>query len=234
MGETGLTVLEVGAARAVFADAQACPAGFSPDSLPTLVARAFGKVFPVLVPRQRHTDLVFTFSGKAPAPGETRFVGVCDALMTAERGVALAVQTADCLPVVVAGGGVACIVHAGWRGLAAGIVGKTVRLLAAQFGVPPAALEAIVGVGIGPCHYPVGPEVHAALLGQLGTLAGVAEDGRVDLQAGAILALQRAGVPAGHIRRLPGCTACTPSYHSYRRDGPGAGRQWAAVVLPPA
>lgn len=229
-----MQVAEVGGALAVFTDARACPRGFSAEALPSLLEVALGFSAPILIPQQRHTDLVFTFSGTPPPPGATVVVGVCDALMTTERGVALAVQTADCLPVVLAGNGAAGIVHAGWRGLAAGILGRTVRLLAAQFGVGPQTLQAMVGVGIGPCHYPVGAEVLAALREQLGTLDGVAEDGRVDLQAAARLALVRAGVSPARIRYLEGCTACTPNYHSYRRDGPMAGRQWTAVVLPHA
>ncbi|MFN3412988.1 MAG: laccase domain-containing protein, partial [Thermoanaerobaculum sp.] len=91
-----------------------------------------------------------------------------------------------------------------------------------------------IGVGVGPCHYPVGPEVVTALTHRLGPLAGAAENGRVNLQACAQKALLKAGLRADRLRLLPGCTACSPNYHSHRRDGPKAGRQWAAVVLPPA
>lgn len=234
MSDEGLTVIAVGDATAVFADARACPLGFSPEDLPAKLEKAFGFPVTVLIPQQRHTDLVFTFSGRAPEAPQVIQVGVCDALITAERGVALAVQTADCLPVVLAGSGVVGIVHAGWRGLAAGILGKTVRLLCAQFGLQKAALHAVIGVGVGPCHYPVGPEVVTALEARLGALPQAAADGRVNLQACAQAALLQAGIPPAHIHHLPGCTACNPSYHSYRRDGAGAGRQWAAVVLPQA
>lgn len=230
----GLTLMPVADATALFADARACPLGFSLQDLPALLGQAFGFPATVLIPRQRHTDLVFTFSGRAPHPPQVSVVGVCDAIITGERGVALAVQTADCLPVVLAGGGAVGVVHAGWRGLAAGILGKAVRLLSAQFGVTPAALQAVVGVGVGPCHYPVGPEVVAALTNRLGPLPQAVADGRVNLQACAQTALLQAGLPATSIRLLPGCTACSPHYHSYRRDGAQAGRQWTAVVLAPA
>lgn len=234
VGNEGLTLVPVADATALFADARACPLGFSPQDLPTLLWQAFGFPATVLIPQQRHTDLVFTFSGRPPQPPQLSVVGVCDALMTAERGVALAVQTADCLPVVLAGGGVVGIVHAGWRGLAAGILGKAVRLLCAQFGLEPKALHAVIGVGVGPCHYPVGPEVVAALENRLGTLPQAIFDGRVNLQLCAQVALLQAGLVTAHMRLLPGCTACSPHHHSYRRDGPQAGRQWAAVVLPQA
>lgn len=234
MGHEGLTLVPLAGALALFADARTCPPGFSAEGLPALLEEAFGFPTPVLIPQQRHTDLVFTFSGRVPKAPPLQVVGVCDALITAERGVALAVQTADCLPVVLAGGGVVGIVHAGWRGLAAGILEKAVRLLSVQFGVEPVDLEAVIGVGVGPCHYPVGPEVVTALTNQLGPLPGAASDGRVDLQACARKALLKAGLLSERLRVLPGCTACNPIYHSYRRDGPQAGRQWAAVVLPPA
>lgn len=224
--------MPVAEATALFADARVCPLGFSAEDLPAQLENAFGYPVSVLIPRQRHTDLVFTFSGRAPQPGKLMVVGVCDAILTAEKGVALAVQTADCLPVVLAGGGVVGIVHAGWRGLSAGILGKAVRLLQAQFGVDPAALNAAIGVGVGPCHYPVGAEVVAALRESLGALPGAVVDGRVNLQLCAQAALLQAGLPAAQIRMLPGCTACSPHYHSYRRDGARAGRQWSAVLLP--
>ncbi len=224
--------MPVAEATALFADARACPVGFSFEDLPALVSQALGFEASVLVPQQRHTDLVFTFSGRAPQPPQLSVVGVCDALITAERGVALAVQTADCVPVVLAGGGVVGIVHAGWRGLAAGILGKAVRQLYAQFGVVPAELQAVVGVGVGPCHYAVGPEVVAALRKRLGALRQWVTDGRVHLQGCVHTALLQAGLPPTSIRLLPGCTACSPHHHSYRRDGTRAGRQWTAVVLP--
>lgn len=232
MGHEGLTLVSAAGALALFTDARACPPGFSADGLRVLLAEAFGFPTPVLIPQQRHTNVVFTFSGGVPKAQPLQVVGVCDALITAERGVALAVQTADCLPVVLAGAGVVSIVHAGWRGLAAGILEKVVRLLAVQFGVEPMALNAVIGVGIGPCHYPVGPEVMTALTNQLGPLSDAASDGRVNLQACAQKALLKAGLSSEKLRVLSGCTACSPNYHSYRRDGPRAGRQWAAVVLP--
>lgn len=234
MSRDGTHVVPLGNGFAAFADARACPLGFAPEALPDLLSRAFGFPVPVLYPRQRHTDLVFTFSGTPPTPGRAVAVGVCDALITAEAGVALAVQTADCLPVAIAGPGVVAMVHAGWRGLAAGLLAKTVALVTAQFGIPPAHLQAVIGVGVGPCHYPVGREVVEALSRRLGSPEGVSWDGRVDLAACAQRSLVGAGLPPLQVRVLPGCTACSPDHHSHRRDGDRAGRQWAAVVLPPA
>jgi len=216
---------------AIFTDARALPAAASPGQAAAFLEAFLGAPVPLLVPIQRHTAIVATFSGTPPAPGEAREVGICDALITAEPGVALAVRTADCLPIVLAGPGVVAVIHAGWRGLAQGILGKTVRLVSAQFGVAPAALRAVVGVGVGPCHYPVGGEVIEALARVVGQRDGFAAAGRVDLGSFARQALAQSGLGEESIEVLPGCTACSPTFHSYRRDGANAGRQWTFALL---
>jgi hypothetical protein len=169
-------------------------------------------------------------SSVAPLPAGPHLVGECDALITGEVGIALTVRTADCLPVAIAGGGVVAIVHAGWRGLAADILGAVLGRLTAEFGVAPGAVTAAIGVGVGPCHYAVGPEVVRGLAAH-GSDAAWHADGHVDLGAWAAGRLRALGVAADRVRVLPGCTACSASYHSYRRDGAAAGRQWSAVVL---
>lgn len=226
----GVHAVSLGPTTAIFLDRRALPFGADPERLAALLAQFLNGPVPVLIPEQRHTATVFTFSGKKPKPGP-HFVGVCDALITGERGVALAVQTADCLPVALLATDSVAVIHAGWRGLAAGILQKTVALLSAQFGARPDSVAATVGVGIGACHYPVGPEVIEALARQLGTEDGFVTGNRVHLAAFAGLALQRAGLLAENIAILEGCTACNQNYHSYRRDGNNAGRQWTAVVV---
>jgi YfiH family protein len=229
--DEGVTVHRLGQALAVCTDARSLPPRAQPSELSAFLAEVVGEPVPVLFPTQRHTAIVFTFSGRAPALGRAFGVGICDALITAESRVALGVQTADCLPVVLSGGGVVGVVHAGWRGLAQGILAKTVRLFSAQFAVKPAQLQVLLGVSIGPCHYPVGQEVLEALALALGRGDGFAEGNRLDLRAFALLSLQREGIPPSAIRLLPGCTACSPHYHSYRRDGERAGRQWTFALL---
>ncbi|MCX7896045.1 MAG: polyphenol oxidase family protein [Thermoanaerobaculum sp.] len=233
MSGEGVTLVRLKGAWVVLTDARACPRGFAPGQLPELLARHLPFRPAVLYPRQRHTNLLYTFSGPLPSAGSCQEVGVCDGLITGEPGVALAIQTADCLPIALAGGGVIAAVHAGWRGLAAGIVSRAPHLIAAQFGVPPQELSALIGVGIAPCHYPVGEEVAAAVAAAVGTQEGVLLDGRLDLAAAALQILTKAGVPWQAIHVKPGCTACSPHYHSHRRDGAKAGRQWFAVVLDP-
>jgi purine-nucleoside/S-methyl-5'-thioadenosine phosphorylase / adenosine deaminase len=132
-----------------------------------------------------------------------------DGQVTTRIGVAAMVLTADCLPVALAGPGAVGVVHAGWRGLAAGVLEAGVAAL----GRGPVA--AAIGPGIGPCCYEVGNEVRAVF----GT------DGRtLDLKAIAHVRLQAAGVEEIHDCGL--CTACrSERFFSHRRDRGLTGRQ---------
>lgn len=204
--------------------------------LPELV-RALGEA--ALTPawlRQVHSAAVL--------PAVAGFCGDGDALVTAERKLALVVVTADCVPVLLgvprAGGPVAAV-HAGWRGLAAGMVGRAVETLTAagagQAGlhaeIEPAEVVAWIGPAIGPCCY----EVSAEVLGQVAVASGGDEGlstpgprGRphLDLPAAAERQLRAAGVR--QVRTVRVCTRCHPDQlFSYRREGPGGGRNVALV-----
>ncbi|HJV59848.1 MAG TPA: peptidoglycan editing factor PgeF, partial [Albitalea sp.] len=82
-----------------------------------------------------------------------------DASVTTERGIACAVQVADCLPVLLAAPGGVGAAHAGWRGLAGGVIEATVRALCEAAACEPARLHAWLGACIGPGHFEVGPDV---------------------------------------------------------------------------
>ena len=139
-----------------------------------------------------------------------------DGLWTDAPGLACAVLTADCLPVLLcdAAGSAVAALHAGWRGLAAGILQAGV----AAMGRPPARLMAWLGPAIGPARYVVGPEVRAAFPGAKAAFAP-AGDGRwhCDLYALARLALAAAGVEA--VYGGGACTYDDRRFYSYRRDG---------------
>ena len=130
-------------------------------------------------------------------------------------------MAADCLPVALGSTGAVAIVHAGWRGLAAGVleVGVTaLRKLADD-----APIEAIVGPCAGVCCYEVGAEVHAAF-------GGAHRVGRhIDLRAIAHERLATAGV--GRVRDVQACTICDERFFSYRREGARAGRQAGVAWL---
>jgi hypothetical protein len=112
--------------------------------------------------RQIHSDFVHEIR-VAPSPWRTG-----DALLTRTRGVLLAVQTADCVPILLADARHRAVaaVHAGWRGTLARIVAKTIGRMRMLYGTKPADVLAALGPGIGACCYEVGPEVVQAFAGQ--------------------------------------------------------------------
>ncbi|MCX8017462.1 MAG: peptidoglycan editing factor PgeF, partial [Rhodocyclaceae bacterium] len=143
-----------------------------------------------------------------------------------------AVLTADCLPVLLCdeAGSVVAAAHAGWRGLAAGIVEATVAALK----TPGERLMAWLGPAIGPAHFVVGSEVRAAFLAHSAqanaAFAATADDKwRCDLY---LLARQR--LAALGIQRILGCGRCTfgeaGRFFSYRRDG-ATGRMASLIWL---
>jgi hypothetical protein len=156
--------------------------------------------------------------------------GSCDGLITDSPGVAVTVWTADCAPLLIAGGGVVAAVHAGWRGAAADIVGAVVCRFWSEFGVRAGEITAALGPAVsGPC-YPVGDEVITALQ-RLDVEETRWRDGRhVDLRALLRGRLRSLGVATVDV--VGGCTASSPDLASYRRDGGHAGRQWSMVYRP--
>lgn len=231
---SGLISVELGDSLVLFGDATLAPRSLDTRALAATagdaVMRRTGRTVPVLYAHQDHTRLVFTFSPAAPLPAGPHLVGTCDALLTAEPWTALTVRTADCLPIALSGGGVVAMVHAGWRGLAADVLGALAARLRSEFGVPPSEARVVIGVGVGPCHYRVGEEVVTALSRHAVERDDWHGDGAVDLARWASGRLLALGVRWEAVQVLPGCTACSPSYHSYRRDGRHAGRQWSAIV----
>jgi YfiH family protein len=158
--------------------------------------------------RQVHSPTVHRADpGVRGAPG--------DGLWTDERRVPLLAMSADCLPIAVAttdGPPHLAVLHAGWRGLADGVVEAGVTAL----GVAPKA--AVIGPAIGPCCYDVGPEVAARYD------ADLTHEGRLDLWTAAERALRRAGVE--QVERVDLCTRDHPElFFSHRRDGLARGVQ---------
>ena len=233
----GVTTVLLNGALAAFGDAAAAPGRLPTEELAGVaggwLAAHLGRHVPVLYADQQHTALTFVYGREGPMAAGPHRVGICDALVTAEDDVALLVRTADCLPVALAGGGAVAMVHAGWRGLAADILGAALARLRVDFGVAPDDVCAAIGVGIGPCHYRVGSEVVAALARHDAGGARWRAGEAVDLGAFAKGRLEKLGVPGRSIVSLPGCTACSTVHHSHRRDGAVAGRQWSAIIREP-
>lgn len=163
-------------------------------------------------------------------------VGACgegDALVTDRRDLALSVVTADCVPILLAskepGGGLAAV-HAGWRGIAVGILASALGAI----GVSPRSLVAWVGPAIGPCCYEVGPDV-AEQVATVSTKTAVRPNPNpmcthpyLDLQGAIRHQLATAGV--AEVRSCDRCTRCHPDeLWSYRHEGKRAGRNHAFV-----
>jgi hypothetical protein len=173
-----------------------------------------------------------------------------DAAITTQAGIACAVQVADCLPVLFAvrdGRGVGAA-HAGWRGLSAGVLEKTVAALCEAAGCAPADIEAWLGPCIGPLHFEVGADV---LAGFGIESAGKVGDGVAGAAArfapiahgkwrGDLAGLARDRLAAAGVADLSGGTWCTVEdgarFFSFRRDTRlhgHAGRMAAALWIEP-
>ncbi len=177
----------------------------------------------------------------ALAPASDEPLPTADAAITTRTDVAVAVKAADCVPILLAHpDGAVGAVHAGWRGTAQGIAGRTVGDLAAAVGGSPRDIVAAIGPSIGPCCYEVGPEVRETF-----HVAGFAE---TDLdrwflpaespRATHVLDMWRsnrdqlvaAGLDPANVHVAGLCTATHSDWlWSYRREGPNAGRMIAAI-----
>jgi YfiH family protein len=178
--------------------------------------------------QQVHGKLLASLSDEPAAPlSGADCVGRCDGLITDESGLGLLVWTADCVPVLMSGGGVVAAVHAGWRGAGAGIVRGCLRRLQVEYGVHASQVRVKLGPSVGACHYQVGTEVIEALRADGGDESSWLDGDRVDLRRFVEHQVTRAGVT--QVELIGGCTACDPRLASYRRDGTAAGRQWSLI-----
>ena len=143
-----------------------------------------------------------------------------DGQLTALKEVGAMVLAADCLPVALGSAGAVAMLHAGWRGLAAGVLEEGVGALRGLS--PGAEILAVIGPCAGPCCYEVGPEVHRALGAEHGR-------GPIDLPAIARERLLAAG--AREVIWVEACTICDERYFSFRREGSLAGRQAGVAWL---
>jgi YfiH family protein len=166
---------------------------------------------------------------QSPSPGAVTDAGSCDVLATDCPGVGLVVQTADCVPIVLAGERAVGVAHAGWRGSSANAAAAAVGALR-DLGEEPARLSAWLGPAIGACCYEVGGEVAARFAGDF-LRSGCDGRQRLDLKGLNASQLVAAGVPAERIRTHPSCTRCGgKEFASYRRDGAAAGRMIGLVA----
>jgi YfiH family protein len=211
---------------------------------------------PLIALRQFHSDVIHVFDG---APADS-----CrgDASITSRPGFLLAIQTADCVPILLVDPKKRAIaaIHAGWRGTLARIAVKTIGKMQMHFGTKPADLLAAIGPSIGGCCYEVGTEVATQFLSQFPDAPNYFEEFRTGDEPnpiqwlnmmppghqpppkGVLLDLRRAnrsqllatGLPAQNIQVSDLCTACRPDLlFSYRKEGPTSGRLMSVIALRP-
>lgn len=156
------------------------------------------------------------------AEGRCGVLGEGDALLEDQPGSAIAIKTADCIPILLVDQRHRAVaaVHAGWRGTVARIAARAVEAMRQRFGAEPRDLHAAIGPGIGKCCYEVGAEV-AAEFGERGRT-------HISLPDANRSQLLEAGVTPGRIYASNLCTMClAEEFHSFRRDGEAAGRLYS-------
>lgn len=194
---------------------------------------------------QVHGATVSRVSAAPPSDLPNDRLARADGQTTALAGVGVMVLAADCIPVALGGPSGVAMLHAGWRGIAAGVLEQGVLALRGLGGpdagtdagpragreasaeTAPQAGPALLGAVVGPCAeaccYEVGLEVHEAL----GTGAG--RRGTIDLRAIAERRLLAAGI--ADVRHVRACTICDERFFSHRREGADAGRQAGVAWL---
>ncbi|MCL1926128.1 MAG: peptidoglycan editing factor PgeF [Syntrophorhabdaceae bacterium] len=186
--------------------------------------------------KQIHSVIVRQFEpDDTGAPGAGSREG--DALWTETPGTGVGVRTADCVPILIAHRRIplAAAVHAGWRGLASGIVRETIRALDKRIGKE-AVCDLVVAVGpcARACCYEVGEETADALASvSAAALRKGEKPGKwfADLQAAALSALAATGIPAARLEGIGPCTICSPFFYSFRREKTLAARQLSFIYI---
>lgn len=162
-----------------------------------------------------------------------------DAIITDQKNIMIGILVADCYPVLLFDPekGVAAVVHAGWRGAAAGLIGRTVSAMSSHFDCRPENLYAAVGPGIGAHKYPVDRPVRDAFRAGSDNWNVIAKETALgewllDLKKSCLLQLETAGVALNNIDTVAECTCCNRElFFSYRRDQGQTGRQIGFMLL---
>jgi polyphenol oxidase len=185
--------------------------------------------------RQVHGAEILSVDGRTASPTDD-----ADALITASPGVAVAIATADCVPILLVApdGPVVAAVHAGWRGTLAKITERAVERLERDHGVRASDLRAALGPSIDGCCFEIEREIAARFAASFGDAVWSAwRDGRpgkgtLDLREINRQRLLAAGLDPAAVQRVGPCTACGGGpFASYRTEGPGAGRQLSWIGI---
>jgi YfiH family protein len=189
--------------------------------------------WPIVKLKQIHSGTVVEIEDTSPASEAVSG----DAAITSLRGIILGVQTADCVPILVADdeGRAIASIHAGWRGTAARIARTTVARLTQKFSVRGESLRAVIGPHIGVCCYEVGDEV-VREIDEPAAFETRPEWQKPHLNLGTANRRQLldAGIPEERIETSALCTRCRGDlFHSFRRDGKRMGHLLSVIGLQP-
>ncbi len=201
--------------------------GADPGELSKLPLFAGRRIF---LPIQKHTDKILRLDSDFEPK-------VADAVITNRKDIIIGIRTADCVPVLLYDTKAHAIgaVHAGWRGTAAGILGKTVRAMEDRFGSSASNMLVAVGPSIKGCSYNVGYEVIEAVEAATGKGELWKKQGEryfLDLSLANKQQVVSSGVPSENIWISEDCTFCLPEkYYSYRYAKDCTGRQGGFIGI---
>jgi polyphenol oxidase len=213
-----------------------------------------GKSLQLAPLKQVHSDAIQIFHAVPPS------AVIGDASATAHPGLLLAIQTADCVPILLVDPRKRAIaaIHAGWRGTLARITHKAVGAMQREFASRPSDLLAAIGPSIGPCCYEVGAELVTQFTSQFADAPEYFDEPRtgdepnplqwlnmrppghqpppkpvhLDLRKANSSQLVAAGLRKDNIFTTEFCTACRRDlFFSYRKDGPRSGRLLSVIGI---
>lgn len=204
-----------------------------------LFARSF-QVEPhlLLTVKQVHGSEILVID--QPNPEVSHFQRVeCDAIITNQCRILIGILVADCYPVILYDHvrHVSAVIHLGWRGTAAGLLGRSIKAMQNIFGSRTCDIAAAVGPGIGAHNYEVDRPVRDAFRSGVGQWDQIAREVRLghwqlDLKTSILLQLAGSGIGQPAIDAVQECTCChKETFYSYRRDRGRTGRQMGFVLL---
>lgn len=184
--------------------------------------------------QQVHSNGVAVVTAADKGKGALRYedaFAATDALITQEKGLALAIFTADCLPIYLFGqrGPIIALVHAGWKSTKLSLVKKTIFIMTQVAGIKPRDITVLFGPAIRRCCYQVGEEFKE-YFGR-----GIHEENKalfLDLIEVNRMQLEEAGVSGANMFDCQICTSCqVDSFFSFRKEKESCGRQMSLIMI---
>ncbi|HUH65756.1 MAG TPA: peptidoglycan editing factor PgeF [Syntrophales bacterium] len=204
-----------------------------------IIADAFGiTVEQFVIVSQVHGEEILTVD-RPPADLASSVRLEFDAIVTDQPGVAICVKTADCVPIFFADRKrkVVGVAHAGWRGTALSVAGKTTQALISRFNCRAGDIIAAIGPAIGPCCYKVDEPVVNAMKGQRGSESFFSKGAKpgewmLDLAGANRMQIMGCGIPEMNTHVARSCTSCRRDmFFSHRGEGGNTGRQLNFIML---